>query len=79
MQVLSSLEYLDLSRNRIGEVNPGTFLGMASLKGMDLSINNIRKVKTFAALFPTYKKAFCGQLQFFSMNTLIVPFKLRRN
>ena len=44
MQVLSSLEYLDLSRNRIGEVNPGTFLGMASLKGMDLSINNIRKV-----------------------------------
>ena len=44
MQALSSLEYLDLSRNLIGEIMPGTFIGMAKLKGLDFSINDVRKV-----------------------------------
>ena len=41
---LGSLEYLDLSRNLIQEIQPGTFLGMASLKGLDFSVNVVRKV-----------------------------------
>ena len=41
---LSSLEYIDLSRNHIGEVMPGTFLGMNNLKGLDLSVNTVLKV-----------------------------------
>ena len=43
---LSSLEYIDLSRNHIGEVMPGTFLGMNNLKGLDLSVNTVLKVTT---------------------------------
>ena len=44
LQSLGSLEYLDLSRNLIREINPGTFLGMANLKGLDFSVNVVRKV-----------------------------------
>ena len=44
LQALSSLEYLDLSRNLIREIMPGTFLGMANLKGLDFSVNVVRKV-----------------------------------
>lgn len=46
MQFLSSLEYLDLSRNLIGEIMPGTFLGMDRLKGLDFSVNVVRKVRS---------------------------------
>ena len=44
MMTLSSLEYIDLSRNHIGEVMPGTFLGMSNLKGLDFSVNTDLKV-----------------------------------
>ena len=43
---LSSLEYIDLSRNHIGEVMPGTFLGMNNLKGLDFSVNTVLKVRS---------------------------------
>ena len=43
---LSSLEYIDLSRNHIGEVMPGTFLGMNNLKGLDFSVNTVLKVSS---------------------------------
>ena len=46
---LSSLEYIDLSRNHIGEVMPGTFLGMNNLKGLDLSVNTVLKVTTLVS------------------------------
>ena len=42
---LGSLEYLDLSRNLIQEIMPGTFMGMANLKGLDFSVNVVRKVR----------------------------------
>ena len=42
---LASLEYLDLSRNLIQEILPGTFMGMSNLKGLDFSVNVVRKVK----------------------------------
>ena len=42
---LASLEYLDLSRNLIAEIMPGTFMGMTQLKGLDFSVNVVRKVK----------------------------------
>ena len=42
---LASLEYLDLSRNLIAEIMPGTFMGMAQLKGLDFSVNVVRKVR----------------------------------
>ena len=38
------MEYLDLSRNLIQEIQPGTFLGMSNLKGLDFSVNVVRKV-----------------------------------
>ena len=41
---LASLEYLDLSRNLIAEIMPGTFMGMTQLKGLDFSVNVVRKV-----------------------------------
>ena len=44
LESLSSLEYLDLSRNLIQEIQPGTFLGMSNLKGLDFSVNVVRKV-----------------------------------
>ena len=44
LESLGSLEYLDLSRNLIQEIMPGTFMGMASLKGLDFSVNEMRKV-----------------------------------
>ena len=47
---LGSLEYLDLSRNLIQEIQPGTFLGMASLKGLDFSVNVVRKVGKYKQL-----------------------------
>ena len=47
---LSSLEYIDLSRNHIGEVMPGTFLGMNNLKGLDFSVNTVLKVSTVYTL-----------------------------
>jgi Leucine-rich repeat (LRR) protein len=46
LQNLGSLEYLDLSRNLIKEILPGTFLGMQSLKGLDFSVNVVRKVSS---------------------------------
>ena len=50
LESLSSLEYLDLSRNLIQEIQPGTFLGMANLKGLDFSVNVVRKVCGFSWL-----------------------------
>ena len=44
LESLGSLEYLDLSRNLIQEIQPGTFLGMSNLKGLDFSVNVVRKV-----------------------------------
>ena len=43
---LASLEYLDLSRNLIAEIMPGTFMGMTQLKGLDFSVNVVRKVSS---------------------------------
>ena len=45
LQALGSLEYINLSRNLIREIMPGTFLGMANLKGLDFSVNVVRKVR----------------------------------
>ena len=44
LQALGDLEYLDLSRNLIKEIIPGTFTFMPSLKGLDFSVNVVRKV-----------------------------------
>ena len=41
---LESLDFLDLSRNLIVELSPGTFAGMSNLKGLDFSVNVVRKV-----------------------------------
>ena len=60
---LASLEYLDLSRNLIAEIMPGTFMGMAQLKGLDFSVNVVRKVR----------KCFMVTSQIFQVKLL--PFK----
>ena len=51
LESLGSLEYLDLSRNLIQEIQPGTFLGMSNLKGLDFSVNVVRKVLTLLLSF----------------------------
>ena len=51
LQALASLEYLDLSRNLIREMMPGTFLGMGNLKGLDFSVNVVRKVSLMYILY----------------------------
>ena len=54
---LGSLDFLDLSRNLIVELSPGTFAGMTNLKGLDFSVNVVRKViKTLATLFYKIQK-----------------------
>ena len=45
LQALESLEYINLSRNLIREIMPGTFLGMPNLKGLDFSVNAVIKVR----------------------------------
>ena len=46
LQALESLEYINLSRNLIREIMPGTFLGMPNLKGLDFSVNAVIKVSS---------------------------------
>ena len=57
---LSSLEYIDLSRNHIGEVMPGTFLGMNNLKGLDFSVNTVLK----ASILILNLKIFASSMKF---------------
>jgi hypothetical protein len=38
------LEVLDLSRNSIANIGPGTFLGLGQLHKLDLSVNALRTV-----------------------------------
>lgn len=44
MQVVKTLEVLDLSRNGITTIPPGTFRDLAELKYLDLSLNSLRTV-----------------------------------
>jgi Leucine-rich repeat (LRR) protein len=41
------LEHLDLSRNNIGNIASGTFLGLGQLRQLDLSVNALRTVSAF--------------------------------
>lgn len=45
MQVVKSLESLDLSRNSITSIPSGTFRDQTSLKYLDLSLNSLRTVR----------------------------------
>lgn len=45
MQVVKSLESLDLSRNSITSIPPGTFRDQSALKYLDLSLNSLRTVR----------------------------------
>ena len=59
LQALDSLEYINLSRNLIREIMPGTFLGMNNLKGLDFSVNVVRKVrreKLYSITMYSYRK-----------------------
>lgn len=42
------LELLDLSRNNIANIAPGTFLGLGQLRELDLSVNALRTVSLMA-------------------------------
>lgn len=44
MEVVKTLETLDLSRNGITTIPPGTFRDLSSLKYLDLSLNSLRTV-----------------------------------
>jgi Leucine-rich repeat (LRR) protein len=44
------LERLDLSRNNIAKIAPGTFLGLSHLHELDLSINALRTVSSMLSL-----------------------------
>lgn len=40
-----NLNVLDLSRNRIANLGPGTFLGLKQLRKIDISVNSLRTVR----------------------------------
>ena len=61
LENLGSLEYLDLSRNLIKEILPGTFLGMQSLKGLDFSVNVVRKVQ-YGQFYANRSKGFAQMI-----------------
>jgi Leucine-rich repeat (LRR) protein len=44
------LQHLDLSRNNIANIAPGTFLGLAHLRELDLSVNALRTVSFSSTL-----------------------------
>lgn len=41
---LVNLYHLDLSRNNIANIVPGTFLGLKQLRKLDISVNSLRTV-----------------------------------
>jgi Leucine-rich repeat (LRR) protein len=41
---LTSLEVLDVSRNNIGNISPGTFKSLKKLKTLNLAVNMLRTV-----------------------------------
>ena len=63
LESLGSLEYLDLSRNLIQEIQPGTFLGMSNLKGLDFSVNVVRKVCDLVFVIWTFFKPYFLRLK----------------
>lgn len=48
---LINLSQLDLSRNNIANIAPGTFLGLKQLKVLDISVNSLRTVLIHLHLF----------------------------
>lgn len=47
MGVLTSLQALDLSRNNIANLAPGTFLGLRQLRFLDIGVNALRTVRIY--------------------------------
>lgn len=41
---LTSLEVLDVGRNNIGNISPGTFISLKKLKVLNLAVNMLRTV-----------------------------------
>lgn len=41
---LTSLEVLDLSRNNLVKLSPGTFVGLTDLRYLDVGVNSLRTV-----------------------------------
>lgn len=41
---LSTLYQLNLSRNNLANISPGTFLGLKQLRRLDISVNSLRTV-----------------------------------
>lgn len=50
---LSSLQVLDLSRNNLVKLSPGTFVGLTELSYLDIGVNSLRTVST--TLFLIYR------------------------
>lgn len=46
LEALVHLYQLDLSRNNIANIAPGTFLGLKQLRLLDISVNSLRTVST---------------------------------
>lgn len=44
MASLKSLYHLDLSRNNLANIVPGTFLGLKQLRKLDIGVNSLRTV-----------------------------------
>lgn len=51
---LSSLQVLDLSRNNLVKLSPGTFVGLTELSYLDIGVNSLRTVST--TLFLNYRR-----------------------
>lgn len=46
LNALSSLQVLDLSRNNLVKLSPGTFVGLTELSYLDIGVNSLRTVST---------------------------------
>lgn len=52
---LTSLEVLDLSRNNLVKLSPGTFVGLTDLRYLDVGVNSLRTVCIFRLNYCFFK------------------------
>lgn len=48
---LNSLQVLDLSRNNLVKLSPGTFVGLTDLRYLDVGVNSLRTVSIIIKIF----------------------------
>lgn len=63
---LTSLEVLDLSRNNLVKLSPGTFVGLTDLRYLDVGVNSLRTVCIFRLNYCFFFKYTCIYMFYYS-------------